>query len=91
MAWAWDPRKDAANRAKHGVPFFVAELVFADPLHLSRPDPFPDEERWQTLGYVGAVCLFVVHTGDEGPDGPGRIISARRATPSERKWYEEGD
>ena len=91
MAWEWAPRKDAANQAKHGVPFFIAKLVFEDPLQLSRPDPYPDEERWQTLGQVGAVCLFVAHTIFEGEEIGGRIISARRATVSERKWYEEGD
>ena len=91
MAWGWDPRKDAANQAKHGVSFALARLVFDDPLHLSRPDPYTDEARWQTLGQVGAVCLFVVHTIWDGEEPGGRIISARRATPRERKWYEEGD
>lgn len=92
MAWAWDPRKDAANQAKHGVSFALARLVFEDPLHLSRPDSFPDEERWQTLGMVGPVCLFVVHTiWGEGEEPGGRIISARKATRNERKCYEEGE
>lgn len=92
MAWAWDLRKDAANQAKHGVSFALAALVFEDPLHLSRLDPFPDEERWQTLGMVGPVCLFVVHTAWlEGDEPSGRIVSARKATRKERKWYEEGE
>ena len=91
MAWAWDPRKDVANQAKHGVSFALARLVFEDPLHLSQPDPFPDEERWQTLGMVGPACLFVVHTiWSEGAEPGGRIISARRAMRQERRWYEEG-
>ena len=91
MAWAWDPRKDAANQTKHGVSFALAKLVFDDPLCLSQLDPWPDEERWQTLGLVGSACLFVVHTIWEGDEPGGRIISARRATPRERKWYEEGN
>jgi uncharacterized DUF497 family protein len=41
---------------------------------------------------VGPVCLFVVHTTcSEGDEAGGRIISARRATRRERKWYEEGE
>ena len=87
--WSWDPRKDAANQAKHGVSFALAQLVFEDPLHISRPDPFPDEERWQTLGRVGPACLFVVHTVWDDESFAGRIISARRATAAERRWYEE--
>lgn len=92
MAWAWDPRKDAANQAKHGVSFALARYAFDDPLQLSQPDPFPDEERWQTLGMVGPICLFVVHTiWAEGEEPGGRIISARKATRYERKCYEEGE
>ena len=91
MTWRWDPREDKANQSKHGVPFWVAMLVFDDPLHLSRPDPCPDEEQWRTLGCVGAACLFVVHTMDESDALGGRIIGARRATVGERRWYEEGD
>ena len=60
MAWAWDPRKEAANQAKHGVSFALATLVFEEPLHLSRLDPFPNEQRWQTLGMVGHVFLETV-------------------------------
>lgn len=53
------------------------------------------EERWQTLGVVhGVTVLLVAHTITED-DGEGepveviRIISARRATPRERKRYEQ--
>ena len=87
MEWIWDERKAAANLAKHGVLFETAAEVFADPLILTLPDPHPDDDRWQTIGMVGSRALFVVHTIAE-PDGSGRIISARRATPSERKAYE---
>jgi uncharacterized DUF497 family protein len=90
MEWAWDPRKDAANRAKHGVSFELAAEVFNDPLHLSAPDPHPDGDRWTTLGRVGPVTLLVVHTLQEPDLASGRIVSARRATSHERRTYEEG-
>jgi uncharacterized DUF497 family protein len=64
MAWIWDRKKDAANRRKHGISLETAELVFDDPLQLSEPDPHPDGDRWRTLGMVGDVVLFVVHTED---------------------------
>lgn len=94
MPWTWDPAKNRTNERKHGVSFETAQLVFDDPLALSRPDAGAhDEERWQTVGVVANVAIFVVHTAleDEGEEPVGRIISARKATRSERKAYEEGD
>lgn len=90
MRWTWDPAKAEANRAKHGVSFELASFVFDDPLHLSQPDPHPDGDRWQTLGYVGPALLFVVHTWTDDDSADNRLISARRATRRERKAYEQG-
>lgn len=89
MRWAWDEVKAASNRAKHRVSFEAAQHVFDDPLILSQPDPHVDGDRWQSLGQVGEVVLFVVHTWPYD-EQEGRIISARRATPHERRIYEEG-
>ncbi|HVB68391.1 MAG TPA: BrnT family toxin [Acetobacteraceae bacterium] len=94
MRWVWWEAKNRANRRAHHLSFETARLVFDDPLALSRVDPDPDGDRWQTTGLVGAVCLFVVHTWPE-PDPisgeeTGRIISARKATAHERRAYEEG-
>ncbi len=91
MPWTWSPAKNRENRRKHGLSFEIAQLVFADPYALSRPDPFPHEERWQTVGVIGRTTIFVIHTWPEGRDETGRIISARKATPHERKAYEEGE
>lgn len=89
--WTWDDAKNARNRAKHGIPFELAQEVFDDPLQWSVKDPHLDGDRWRTIGMVGAALLFVVHTDPEtAPDGVGRIISARRATPAERRAYEQG-
>ena len=87
MEWSWDDRKEAANRHKHGVAFATAVLVFDDDHRVSLPDPHADDDRWRTIGMAGGVTLFVVHTIMED-DGSGRIISARRATPTERRYYE---
>lgn len=63
---------------------------------LTRRDRIEDgEERWQTLGVVhGVTVLLVAHTITGGDDDREpveviRIISARRATPRERKRYED--
>jgi len=95
LGWTWDPKKDRINRRAHGLSFETAQLVFDDPLAASRRDPFPREERWQTIGMIEGVIVFVVHTApslelDTGEE-TGRIISARKATPHERRTYEEGD
>lgn len=95
MRWTWNDTKNRTNKRDHGLSFETAQLVFDDPLALSRPDPHPDGDRWQTVGRVGPVLLFVVHTWPEvgpiGVDAVGRLISARKATAHERKAYEEGD
>ena len=95
MRWIWDPDKAVTNRAKHGLSFETAVLVFDDPFHASRPDRHPDGARWQTIGLVGPVLLLVIHTWPEaetqGGEPVGRIIGARKATAHERKAYEEGN
>ena len=94
MRWTWDPRKDRENRRKHGLSFETAQLVFADPLALSRLDSAADEERWKTVGLIGHTAVLVVHTWPDTEAGSGeesgRIISARKATPHERKAYQKG-
>jgi uncharacterized DUF497 family protein len=87
MQWSWDERKARANIVKHGVLFETAALIFEDAHCISAPDPHSDDDRWRTIGMAGSMTLFVIHTVME-PDGSGRIISARRATPRERRLYE---
>jgi uncharacterized DUF497 family protein len=91
VRFVWDPRKAAANRAKHGVTFEEASTVFGDPLAATIPDPehSHEEARSVTMGHsVTGVLLVVVHA-DEHEDV--RLISARRATSGEKKKYEAGE
>jgi uncharacterized DUF497 family protein len=90
LRWIWDPIKAKTNLAKHKVSFELAERALGDPFCISIPDPYPNEERWRTLGSPtvnGAVVLYVVHTWPENETG--RIISARKAENHERREYEE--
>jgi uncharacterized DUF497 family protein len=92
MRFEWDENKNRRNLLKHDVRFETAALVFDDPRALTQTDQFSeDEERWVTLGAIDAgVMLFVVHTwGERSGEGVIRIISARTATPRERRKYEE--
>jgi uncharacterized DUF497 family protein len=49
------------------------------------------EQRWHAIGMVGpAAILLVVHTLPDGDDvDTVRIIGARKATPHERRRYEQ--
>jgi uncharacterized protein len=95
VRWIWTETKNRINKRDHGLGFETAQLVFDDALAVSRPDPHPDGDRWQTVGAIGAVLVFVVHTWPEVDPATGeevgRMISARKATAHERKAYEEGD
>ena len=96
VRFEWDEAKNLSNQRKHeGVSFEEARQVFQDPLHVSVQDRIEGgEHRWQTLGAVQSfVILVVAHTlTEEDADGGSveviRIISARRATPRERRRYE---
>lgn len=95
MRFEWDERKNKQNRAKHGVSFDTARLMFDDPRAVSIQDRLDNwEARWQTIGLVGqTVILLVAHTyrDDEADEETIRIISARKATPRERGIYEQDD
>jgi uncharacterized DUF497 family protein len=92
MRFEWNDEKDQQNLLKHGFGFETATLVFDDPYALTQLDESTAaEERWITIGAISpGTVLFVVHTSFELDDEETtRIISARTATPRERRGYEE--
>ena len=93
LEFTWDPVKAASSLSKHGMSFPQAATVFADALALTVFDTGHSEfeERWFTLGMASSGKLLAVsHTYTAtGPAGASvRIISAREATRSERRQYE---
>lgn len=92
MIFTWDESKNRSNQSKHKVSFETAQLVFDDPLHVSRLDRIEHgEQRWQTIGMVhDLVLLLVAHSVTES-DGKEtiRIVSARKADRNERRIYEQ--
>lgn len=90
MQFEWDRRKEASNRRKHEVGFREAATVFGDPLATTFPDfdHSAFEERFLTIGASARGRLLVVAHNEGGQKI--RIISARRVTRRERKFYEEG-
>jgi len=94
MRFEWDEGKNRVNRAKHGIDFNFASLAFDDPYAVTTQDRDLDgEQRYQLIGAVYSRVILVAHAVRSS--GPGedkeviRIISARKATPLERKRYEE--
>jgi uncharacterized DUF497 family protein len=84
----WEPDKAEANRRKHGVDFADAVGVFDDPFALTQEDPHPSEHRFVTIGrdfLERAVLVSWLWRGQNI-----RLISARKATPRERRQYTEG-
>lgn len=82
----FDPVKAALNLVKHKVSFAHAEQALRDPFGLTIEDPdATGERRFVTLGgdALGRI-LIVIHT-QRGTRA--RIISARKASRSERRSY----
>ena len=89
LRFTWDPAKAAANERKHGVSFTEAETVFSDEAALLFDDEehSVNEERFLLLGLSARLrVLLVVHAHQEADDTI-RIISAWKATRSERDQY----
>lgn len=88
MEFEWDPVKAEENLRNHGVTFAEAQTVFGDPLEVTIPDPdHSDKEfRFLSLGRSEADRLLVISYTEHGSRI--RIISAREATPKERREHE---
>ena len=79
------PRKAAANLKKHGVDFADAATVLHDEQAITVREDEEGEERYVTVGMdaLGSVLVVVYTWRNNKP----RLISARNATPQERKQY----
>ncbi len=91
LHFEWDPTKARANLQKHGISFGEAETAFSDEHALVMPDPehsSTHDERLILIGLSAALrVLVVIHCELEDGDVI-RLISARRATRSERAQYD---
>jgi uncharacterized DUF497 family protein len=89
LEFEWDPVKAETNWRKHGVSFAEASSAFEDPLQyvIHDPDHSKQEERFLLLGRSSVGRLLVVAHAERGKRI--RLISARPATPRERRDYEE--
>ena len=91
LRFEWDEKKNRRNRSKHAVWFEEALSAFDDSHGRVFLDPehSDDEDRFILLGVSSAArVLTVVHCYRES-DAVIRIISARKASKREVKFYEE--
>jgi len=86
MDFDWDPKKAAANLAKHAVDFRDAIGIFERPTieWIDRRFEY-GEERWIAIGRIQETELVVVYVKKD--EERRRIISARRANSKERQVY----
>ena len=90
MIFEWDEDKAASNWSRHKVSFDEAQDVFLDDLSIVVPDAehSRSEMRFRIVGVSNTRRIIVVSFTERGEKI--RLISARKATASEIKDYEEG-
>jgi len=92
LKFEWNREKARSNLRKHGVSFDEAKSVFYDEfaIQFDDTDEPSQEERFLMLGlsnnlHILMVCHCERHSGESI-----RIISARKATKTESKFYTGG-
>ncbi|MFP4121285.1 BrnT family toxin [Coleofasciculus sp.] len=87
VEFEWDQNKAQSNFEKHGVTFPEAAEVFFDPFYQMGDASANNEQRDFIIGYSLAPRLLLVVYVERRQRI--RIISARIATRTERKFYEQ--
>lgn len=82
----WDENKRMINLKRYGIDFIDAIEIFNDSDRIEAESSFQKEKRSLILGLVNDIILLVVYT-QRGKKK--RIISARKASKAERKFYYE--
>jgi len=91
LRFDWDEYKAEANIKKHGISFEEAKSVFYDEYARLIPDPdhSESEDRFILLGFsIELKILTVVHCYKD-EENIIRIISIRKSTKNETKYYKE--
>ena len=89
LKFEWDENKNTINKNKHNIAFEEAQTVFLDEMALiiDDPDHSEQEDRFIILGQSNQAKLLVVCHCYRESDTVIRIISARKATKTERNQY----
>jgi len=89
LYFEWDIEKENKNIQKHGITFKEAATVFLDNLAdtFYDPDHSKKEDRYILIGLSESGNILVVAFTKRNDII--RIISARKATKKERRYYED--
>lgn len=89
IQFEWNPEKASSNAQKHGVLFEEAKSVFYDEFAIQFFDEAhsSDEERFLLLGMSAQAKLLLVCHCERDSGNTIRIISARKATKQEARFY----
>ena len=90
LIFEWDEAKGEKNSRKHKVPFAEGKTIFNDPFLVTYPDigSSDTEDRYINIGLSAKNRVLVLIHTERGSKI--RIISCRKATAPERRYYEEG-
>jgi uncharacterized protein len=91
LRFEWDPAKARASQRKHGVSFDEARTVFLDEDALLKVDDehSAEEDRFVLLGLSSKLRIVLVCHCYRADHEVIRIITARKASASERRQYDE--
>jgi len=89
-SFEWDEAKDLQNQERHGIPFSLAQLAFADPLRIIAKDlsHSDKENRFFCFGAIGDGIITVRFTYREQRI---RIIGAGYWRRGKRIYEQEND
>jgi uncharacterized DUF497 family protein len=89
LYFEWDSEKESRNIKKYGITFKEAATVFSDNLAdtFYDPDHSEKEDRYILIGLSESRNILVV--AFTARNDIIRIISARKATKNERRYYED--
>ena len=92
VKFEWDPAKGIKNQLKHGVSFKEAQSVFYDEYAIQFYDEehSEKEDRFLMLGQSNESRVLLICHCERDAGETIRIISARKATKTERKHYKGG-
>lgn len=90
ILFEWDEEKASSNLQKHGVSFEEARSVFFDEFaiqYFDRSNSQLEEDRFLMLGMSNEARVLLVCHCERQNGNVIRVISARKATKSEQKFY----
>jgi uncharacterized protein len=90
IKFEWDKKKESANIKKHGISFEEASSVFYDDFAVQFYDDSHselEEDRFLMLGMSNKAKMLMVCYCERLSGNVLRIISARKATKNEQKFY----